>query len=89
MSGRGDRGASRKVKCQAGWHVKGQAQGKQGDLQIAFPQDDGVSLCRQHGVIKLKLYAGKCTSAPCDRTAAGWHTQPPTSPPAGTVAVMA
>ena len=41
MSGRGDRGASREVKCQAGWYTKGQAQGKQRDLQIAFLQDNG------------------------------------------------
>lgn len=64
MSGRGERSASRGVKCQAGWHTKGQAHGKQGDLQSAFLQDGGVSLSCQHGIIKPKLYAAICTSAP-------------------------
>jgi len=50
MSGRGDRGASTEVKCQAGWHTKGQAQGKQGDLHAAFLQENGVSLSCQHGL---------------------------------------
>lgn len=85
MSGRGDRGASRGVKCQAGWHMKGQSQG---DLQTAFVQDDGVSLSCQHGVIKPKLCAAKCTYAPRDRTA-GCRAQLLPSHPVGAVAVLA
>lgn len=57
--------------------------------QTTVPQDDGVSLFYKNGIIKPKLYVGKCTSGPCGRTAAGCHAWPPPIPPAKGVAVLA
>lgn len=71
------------------WPLKEQAHRKQGDFQIAFLHNSGVSLSQQQEVTTSKLHAAKCTSAPRGRTAPRCHGQLPPSSVSGVVAALA